>query len=523
VIDSREPHPDASATGDPDALSRDGLRTAAVSGARWVLLARVGGELLAFAATLVLARLITPAEFGHAAVPLILPMLAVVLTFQGVGAVLVQRKQLSDDAAATATLLSVSLGFALALGVWATAGLWAEPIFGARTAELLRLATPVFAIAGLGVVPRARLQRSLAFRRLSVIEVVAFATGAAASVVLAGYGLEGDALVLGVLIATTVETALLCAAAKPTRPRFVRGKMREILSFGGAAAGAAMVGISRRNVDYVILSAQIAPAQVGFYWRAFQLGASYQAKFTGIMQRLSFPLFSRTATADDMRVLRARVVRTNVGVLFPILATFVVTAPIVVPVLYGAAWEPAVLPAQILAVCGMALTVQAGTESLTLALGRPRQLLLYNLAFLLALALVILGTAREGLLAVCIGVSAVHVAFVALGQWWLMGRIAGIPIRDLLQDVAPATAASAAALVASLAVSSFGAYRSLGDGLELLLLGTLSVGIYVAVLSVAFGEAWSELRRTVAMVIRLRPKNRPVRSIEAGIAQGTKA
>jgi O-antigen/teichoic acid export membrane protein len=517
-------HSNASAPREgPDELSREGLRSVAVSGVRWVLLARVGGELLAFAATLVLARLISPAEFGHATVPLILPMLAIVLTYQGVGAVLVQRKRLNDEVAATATLLSVSLGLVLAVGVWSTASLWAEPLFGVRTAELLRLAAPAFAIAGIGVVPRARLQRGLAFRRLSVIEVIAFATGAVGSVALASRGLEGEALIWGVLIASTVETGLLCAAAKPTRPRFVPGKTREILSFGSAAAGAAIAGISRRNVDYVILSAQIAPAQVGFYWRAFQLGASYQAKFTGVMQRLSFPLFSRTATTSDMRMLRARVVRTNVGVLFPILATFVVTAPIVVPALYGAPWEPAVLPAQVLALCGMALTVQAGTESLTLALGRPRQLLLYNLAFLVALALVVLATAPHGLLAVCIGVSAVHVALVGLGQWWLMGRVAGIPVRDLLQDVAPATAASGAALAAGLIVSSSNAYQSLADGFELALLATLSVGVYIAVLRLAFGEAWGELRRTVAMVIRRRPRKYPRGPIDAGIAHGTKA
>ena len=70
----------------------EGLSEAAVSGVRWLLIARIGGDTVQFAAAVALARLLSPAEFGHAAIALILVPLAAILTFEGFGSALVQRK-----------------------------------------------------------------------------------------------------------------------------------------------------------------------------------------------------------------------------------------------------------------------------------------------------------------------------------------------------------------------------------------------------------------------------------------------
>src|SRR3954447_17435143 len=69
------------------------LRDAAVAGVRWVAIAKVIGESAQLIASVILARLIVPAEFGHAAIALILVPLAAILTFEGFGSALVQRKE----------------------------------------------------------------------------------------------------------------------------------------------------------------------------------------------------------------------------------------------------------------------------------------------------------------------------------------------------------------------------------------------------------------------------------------------
>ena len=80
-----------------------------------------------------------------------------------------------------------------------------------------------------------------------------------------------------------------------------------------------------------------------------------------------------------MRELRSRVMRVNATVIFPLLALFVAVAPEVVPWLFGEQWEPAVVPAQILTIAGMARMINNGTPAVMLAAGKPRVLLYFNL------------------------------------------------------------------------------------------------------------------------------------------------
>ncbi|HEX2358901.1 MAG TPA: oligosaccharide flippase family protein [Solirubrobacterales bacterium] len=499
-----------------DSLPREGLRDAAVAGVRWVVVARVCSEVLGLAASVVLAHLVAPAEFGSAVVAMVLPMLSVILTFEGFGTVLVQRDRLERAQAQTAAWLSFAAGLFLAVAIWATAPLWAEPLFGSRTAELVRLAAPVFPIAGIAVVPRAYLQRRLDFRRLSTYEVVAFTVGSVVSVGCAAAGLDAEALILGMLAMTATEAGLLVAAAPPPRPRLVPGCAREIVAFGLPASLAGLAYVARRNVDYVILAATLPAALVGFYWRAFQLGAEYQSKLSGVIFRLAFPLFSRARDTADLRLLRSRVVRTNVNLVFPLLAAFVVVAPILIPWLYGARWEPVVEPAQILAISGMALAVLSGTEPLMLAVGRPRALLGFNGAFLAATAAAAFVAAPHGLSAVALAVSGVHVAMVALAQILLVGRVVGISVPDLVRDVAPAAVASAGSLAAGIGAAPWieGAGAPLA---EVTALTAICLVTYAALLRALFESTWDELARTVRRVIgRTAGRRHPVVPSQSG-------
>ena len=165
-----------------------------------------------------------------------------------------------------------------------------------------------------------------------------------------------------------------------------------------------MVGYG--NVDYLILGAKLSPAQVGFYYRAYTLGVQYETKISDIIARLAFPVYSRTENADHMRAVRSRVVRINATVIYPILALFIAVAPELVPWLFGPRWEPAVLPAQILAVAGMARMINNGTPPLLLAAGRPRTLLGVQPLPAGVLAAAVLIAAPYGLIAVCVAVAA---------------------------------------------------------------------------------------------------------------------
>src|SRR5918999_1720828 len=169
------PHPPHEAASSPDSgdqLDREALKNATVSGARWVGASRIVAEVLALATTVLLARLVTPAEYGIAVIVLILPMLATILTFEGFGAFLIQTRSCTHEQVGSAVLLSIAGGLLLPALVFFLSPLVAEPLFGAGTSELAQLCAPIFLIASFGSVPRALLQRRLDWKWINLTEII---------------------------------------------------------------------------------------------------------------------------------------------------------------------------------------------------------------------------------------------------------------------------------------------------------------------------------------------------------------
>jgi O-antigen/teichoic acid export membrane protein len=229
-------------------------------------------------------------------------------------------------------------------------------------------------------------------------------------------------------------------------PRWRHREVKEVISTGAPAAGAGLAGIGTRNADYAILGAQLSSAQVGFYYRAFTIGVEYERKLSGIVTRIAFPVYSRTEDVDHLRQIRRRIVRLNAATVFPLLAFFIVVAPVLVPWMFGARWEPAVVLAQILAVAGMATTMKNTIDPLILATGRPRPLMIFNACEVaLYVVMLILVSSGGDLVAVCAAVSAFRVGALLASYRLLLGRMLGISLRELLSD-------AGAALVACLAL-----------------------------------------------------------------------
>jgi O-antigen/teichoic acid export membrane protein len=483
------------------------LSDAAVSGVRWFAAAKISSEVLQLAAAVALARLITPADFGNAAVALIFLPLAVILTYEGFGSALVQRRLITTGHYEAATLTSIASGFALSLLVFLLAPVVAAPIFGEEIARLVQLASPAFGLAGLGAVSRAHLLRRLDFRTTSVIETSSLVLGSAVAVGLAAAGMGADSLVLGGVATIAIASLLLLIVAPPSRPRWRSQELAEISRFGAPAAAAGALYVAISNVDYAVLAARLGAAQVGIYWRAFQLGVLYQDKLSGIMMRLAFPLYSRTRDLDEMKRLHERATRVHGAVVVPLLAILIVTAPELVPLVFGEAWRAAVEPTQILALAGMVAAILTGYPQVMLAAGRPRPLMIFNCCVLLAYGLAVYLTAGLGLVAVALAVVGVHVAILAAVYLVLFRGVLGMPIRRLVTDLAPAVVGSALVLATGFPLAELLRRADLAAPLLVLAVGGVGLLVQGAALRALFPRVWADVS---GLLRRLLPDRIPL-------------
>jgi O-antigen/teichoic acid export membrane protein len=333
----------------------------------------------------------------------------------------------------------------------------------------------VFVVAGLLIVPLALLQRRLDFNRIGISEVVSAAVTTTVSVVLALMGLDAKAYLLGGLAGLLAWALMLLVVARVSPlPRLRRREMRELVATGAPAAGAGLAGIGSRNADYAILGSQLGSAQVGFYYRAFTIGVEYERKLSGIVTRIAFPVYSRTKDIAQLRNLRRRIVRMNSTIIFPLLSFFIVVAPVIVPWLFGARWEPAVVLAQILAVAGMATSLKNTVDMLLVA------------------------ASTGDLVIVCCAVSAFRVVALIASYWVLLGQVVGASLTELFAD-------AGAALAACLAFPAVALPIRLGLDLPtaplLFVCALASFPAYALALRIISPAAWADIMLVVGRMI----------------------
>jgi lipopolysaccharide exporter len=499
---SPQPPPEASQAPDYGGqLDREGLKAATLSGARWVGASRIVAEVLALATTILLARLVSPAEYGIAVIVLILPTLATILTFEGFGAFLVQARSCTREQVGSAVLLSITSGLLLTALVFFLSPLVAEPIFGPGTNELAQLCAPIFLIASFGSVPRALLQRRLDWKWMNLTEIIHLIGVSVASLALACAGLGSKALILGALIGAVAVTVVLLTVASGGPPLWDRAAARSIAKFGAPAAVAGLSATLQRNITFLVLGGRVSPAQVGLYWRAYQLGVEYQSKISVITYRVAKPVLTRAERLEDLREIRTRLLRINTTLIFPLLALLIVLAPDIVPWIFGPDWAGAVVPTQVLAVAGLSTILLTGIDAPLMAVGRPGALAAFNIVMMVGTGATAWFTAPMGITAVAVGMAICQLVLLLAGQFFLLRRLVGVPMRESLGECAPALASSAVLVLATLPVADV--LRASLEPLPLMLsVGLLGLAVYAACLRIVSPPACGDLRTLFVRVTR---------------------
>ena len=495
-------------------LSNEEVREATFHGVRWFGLSAGVVQIVNLCAAVVLARLISPADFGRLAVAVVVSEFSLMTANETIGTPLVQRSDITRKHLECATLLGIVIGVGLALLTVFVVPLVAVPVFGEQTSDLFRLFAPQFVLTGLMIVPQARLQRELRFRRIGLSEAAGTIVASIASVALAFAGLGAAAYVLGMLIGVLIMALGYITGDRPVMPHWHRKQMRELLGFGLPSAAAGFAGVTYRNVDYMILGARLPSVTVGFYYRAFTLGVEYERRLSGVIARIVFPVYTRTEDAARRMALRLRIVRVNVVVVYPMLALFIALAPTLMPWVFGAHWIPAVLPAQILAVAGMASCVRNLHAPTVLAAGRPKALFAFCCAETLLYAATVWIASSYGLTVVCVAVSGFQVASLVIAYTVLLRSAVGMPRTQIFRDLGPAVLASVPLLLVAAAIRR-GLDGEVPVFIVLILASVAGGATYLVALRALSKEGWNDVallaHRVLPGVERLGRRLRPGR------------
>lgn len=320
------------------------------SGAKWS-----GAELLVnlpvrLGTLAILARLLTPAEFGVFAAAVTVIEFARPLGTLSMDHALVQSKSLGAAAIAFASTFALCFSTLVAALIASNANLvlflYDDPAVPSLIVALAS-SLPLAAASGLLL---AVLRRRLAFRELSILVVVSSTAAALVSVLVAAFGGGVWALVAGYYLDLMLKAAF---ALGLVRLRFVRPQIgqegRQLLRFGSGTTLSVLLNFWALHGDYVIIGSALGSKPLGYYSRAYQLISTVPGMLGHLHSMVLFPAFSKAQS--DRSYLRSALrvgTEATAALTLPLCAWGLVLGPELIRTLLGPGWDQAVVPFQIL-------------------------------------------------------------------------------------------------------------------------------------------------------------------------------
>lgn len=339
-------------------------------GVRWTVLTYAAGKVITLAATVVLARILAPADFGVVMLAFVAINVIGLFGDLGLGATIVARQDLDRRGIGTAFTLILAAGTALGVLLAAVAGPLSDALSEPRLRGVLTALAPLTVLGAVTWFYQWLFQRNLAFRSRFFGFLAQSSVYAVVAVGAASLGAGVWSIVVGHLAGQTAMAVVWLALAGPVRPRFDRSTAKDLLhsSRGFFLQNAAMLG--QQNVDYIAVGRTLGATPLGFYSMAFRLSELPVLAIADPVTKVTFPTYSQMrAAGDDVRDHYLATLRLVAVVTAPLAALLSAASAPLTRLVYGPKWAPMATTLAILAVWGAAKSAHATVEWFLNAIG----------------------------------------------------------------------------------------------------------------------------------------------------------
>ncbi|MCC6610735.1 MAG: lipopolysaccharide biosynthesis protein [Burkholderiales bacterium] len=412
--------------------SDSGLRGAVLKGAAWSVGLRWGTRLIGLASTVILARLLTPADFGLVAMAmLVVGFVDAWLSF-GLDTALIQNQSATRQHYDTAWTIRIIQSLVVAGAIAAIAPLAAAYFREPRVMPVLWVLCPVLVLGALSNIGVVGFRKELAFHKEFRLQIAARLLGFFITVGAALWLRNYWALVIG-LIGSYSVTCALSYAMHPFRPRLSLARVRDLWSYSQWMLVRSIGHFAEMRADEVIVGGLGSARQMGLYSIASELGRLPGSEIGAPLNQVLVPGFAKLQHhADRLAAAYLNVLGTVSAVTLPASIGLALVAREAVQVLMGRQWLDAVPLLVLLAISNAVRVGQSLSVSLFLSTGRPRMAAVFSwlsAALFVGITLPIVGEHGVRGVAAAHAISgAILMAFVYAG----VSRVSGLTARGIL-------------------------------------------------------------------------------------------
>ncbi len=489
------------------------FRGQTIKGLGWSGVSQVVRQLLQFAVTVVLARLLVPTDFGALAMIAVFTGFAGIFVDLGLGAALVQKQEATDIHLHTTFWLNLAAGTAISAIVFlaapAIAALYLEP----RLRTITRVIALNFLLSSLCSIPYSQLQKKLEFKNLAKVEIASFLGAGVVAIVLAWRGLGVWSLVAQTLLATLISAGLLWRLCH-FRPalRFSRKAFRELFSFSSHYLGFNALAYWIRNFDNLLVGKYIGAAALGIYSRAYNLMLYPVNQLSGVISRVMFPALSQIQhDIPRVRSLYLKATRAIALVSFPLMVGLLCLAEPFVLNVFGSKWEGVIPVLEIFSLLGLVQSIGTTVGWIYTSQGRTDIMFKWSLfAGTIYVTSFIIGL-RAGIVGIATAYAFSNYVLLWYPSWTIAGRLIQLNFADMVRNLAGPFLCSMAMGGAVWLLSTLLPFPTKG-WLYLLTLVISGMAIYFALIRLFNLRAY----RDVLEIIQDQIKSRAARNVRQG-------
>lgn len=415
------------------------LKSRVFAGVSWLAFAQVLVQVFSFVITAILARLLSPNDFGLMGVAIIVLSFLNTINNFGISVAIIQKKELNADILSSVFWPNIGIGFLLfGLAVLLSGNI--AIFFGAPESQAIIVVLSLSLIfLAFGRIQAGILRRELEFKKVALRRILETLAYGIVSVTTAFLGFGVWSLVIGNLAKSFVGSVTFWFAVK-WRPSltFNIKYFKEVYGFGLKVLLSGIVNFFRDNSDYVLIGKFLGTRNLGIYTIAYNIGTLARSKITALVGSTLTPAYSKIQS-DHKRIQKAssEAAQYLALIVFPASFGLLAVAPEFIKVVYGQKWIEAILPLQILLIGGSLLAINPVLERILTAIGRPGTSAIWSIirtSFLMAA--IYIGLRAGGIVGVALGVTLTVLLSTPIshlisfhfigGNVWLLWRELGI-------------------------------------------------------------------------------------------------
>lgn len=467
------------------------ISSKSVRGVVWSAVESFSLQGVQFLIGIVLARLLTPSDFGMIGMLTIFMSVSQTFIDCGFSNALIRQKNTTEKDYGTAFLLNFIISL-VAFGIlFAIAPFVADFYNMPELESVMRAISTTLIINALFVVHKARLTRAVDFKTQSKVSLTAAVLSGGLGIYLAYNGFGVWSLVYQSICNSLLTLILITLLLKWfPRPGFHRESFNELFGFGSKILVASLISSIYSNLYNIVIGKRYSATDLGHFTRADQLGKFPSQNVAGIMSRVTLPILSQLQDAPArLRTVYEKYLKVTCFVVFPLMMGLAALAEPVVVLLLGDKWMPAVAMLQIL--CFGLMLDPVCNINLNLLYVKGRSDLVLRLEIIkktIAVSILVI-TSFGGIVWMCVG-SACYGYIATILNTRYTGQFIGLNTFRQIKQIAPYYVLSL--IMAAIVYGS--STLATGNDLVRLVVGCVSgVAVYLGVAFIFKMDALKEL------------------------------